>query len=93
MAHTESKATLVCKICHKTFRGKTNNLTRHMREQHEQFIKKMKCPKCGYLSQWRKNVRKHLKDVHHVRKLPDLSNLQTVQVLNESKCITHGITI
>lgn len=40
-----------CSICGKVF-VKTNNLTRHLREQHSEFKVKLQCPLCPYLSQW-----------------------------------------
>lgn len=62
-----------CKICGKAFWGKTNNLTKHMREQHstDEFLKVYKCEEvdkddkmCTFTSQFKRNFIAHLETSH-----------------------------
>lgn len=74
-----------CPHCDKVFLGKTNNLTRHIREQHNQaeFITKYMCPKCSFSSQWEKNIRHHLIHRHNVKRFK--KPFKTVEVTNYSE--------
>lgn len=85
-------ATKYCPECGKVFRGKTNNLTRHIRDQHskDEFIKMYECVEmeCPFMSQWSKNLRVHLLKKHgyssgEAKQVVD--ETEPIDVKNESK--------
>lgn len=84
-----------CSYCHKAFVGKTNNLTRHIQEQHSdnEFVFKYKCPlqSCSFKSKWAKNVRQHFPDKHGdpMEYNVSLYELEQEKVPNDIRKFTH----
>lgn len=78
-----SKTPKKCPICGKIFIGKTNNFTRHIREQHSAEKELYICPLCPHSSQWKKNIRAHFMK-KHADEEADLSDLETIKVPNQS---------
>lgn len=74
-----------CPICSKPFYSKKNNLTRHIKEQHVEgvMMTKFKCDYCDYLSQYKKNIRQHCRDVHRIDQLA--LEFNTIDVPNTSE--------
>lgn len=86
VAKVIAKTPKYCPICGKVFVGKTNNLTRHIREQHSPEKELVLCPICPYSSQWKKNIRAHCSK-EHADKVVDLSDLKTIKVVNQGMYI------
>lgn len=84
--------TKYCPECGKVFRGKTNNLTRHMRDQHSKnkFIQMYECveAECSFMSQWSKNLKVHLSQKHGYSSdeaKQAFEETEPINVKNESK--------